>query len=198
MCVCVSVCVCSNASTRRRGPVACTYQVSLAVPSARCAPVLRGSQNSSLSFIHEPQLEPSYPLLYPQKLSDRRLEEGAPKTSASGEARPSLGRGTRVQAAGVLTTSSCEQRLKPQWRWRCGGFSKFHVHAANVLASALVCAEPGVAYCRLRRLHLMSFGVVARKFYNFIFVSLFTQASRSQEDPQESTTPHLLKLDASD
>jgi len=28
--------------------VACTYAVSLAAPSARCAPVLRGSQNSSL------------------------------------------------------------------------------------------------------------------------------------------------------
>jgi len=33
---------------QRPQPVACTYPVSLAAPSARCTPVLRGSQNSSL------------------------------------------------------------------------------------------------------------------------------------------------------
>ena len=114
------------------------------------------------------------------------------------EAWPSLGHGNRVQAAGVLMTSSCKQRVKPRWRWRCGGFSKLYVQAANVLASALVCAEPGVAKCRPRRMHLMCFGVVARKFCNLTLVSVFAQASRSQEDTQESTTPHLLKFDACD
>jgi len=44
----------------------------------------------------------------------------------------------------------------------------------------------------------MCFGVVARKFCNLTLVSLFVQASRSQEDTQESTTPHLLKFDACD
>jgi len=56
-----------------------------------------------------------------------------------------------------------------------------HVHAENVLASALVCAKPGVATCRPRRLHLMCFVVVAHKFYNLTSVSLFAQAFRSQE-----------------
>ena len=93
---------------------------------------------------------------------------------------------------------NCEQRVNPWWRWRCGGFSKLQVHAANVLASALVCTERCVAHCRPRRLHLMCFGVVARKFCNLTLVSLFVQASRSQEDTQESTTPHLLKHDACD
>ena len=36
------------------------------------------------------------------------------------------------------------------------------------------------------------------KFCNLTLVSLFSQASRSQEATQESTTPHLLKLDACD
>jgi len=39
--------VCMHRAGRK---VACTYPVSLAAPSARCAPVLRGSQNSSLRF----------------------------------------------------------------------------------------------------------------------------------------------------
>jgi len=44
----------------------------------------------------------------------------------------------------------------------------------------------------------MCWGVIARKFRNLIFVSLFAQASRSQEETQESTTPHLLELGACD
>jgi hypothetical protein len=44
----------------------------------------------------------------------------------------------------------------------------------------------------------MCWGVVVRKFRNLSCVSLFEQASRSQEETQESTTPHLLKLGACD
>jgi len=44
----------------------------------------------------------------------------------------------------------------------------------------------------------MCWGVIERKFRNLTFFSLFAQASRSQEDTQEGTTPHLLKLDARD
>jgi len=45
-----------------------------------------------------------------------------------------------------------------------------------------------------------SWGVVARKLRNLrvTLVSLFVQASRSQEDTQESTTPHLLNFDTCD
>jgi len=89
-------------------------------------------------------------------------------------------------------TSSCEQRVKPGWQWRCGGFSELHVHA--VFPSALV-FQPGVALLGGPHLHLICLGVVARKFCHLTLVSLFAQASRSQEDTQESTT-HLLKLDA--
>ena len=39
-------------------------------------------------------------------------------------------------------------------------------------------------------------GCGVRKFRNLIFVSLFAQAFRSQEETQESTTPYLLKLSA--
>jgi len=44
----------------------------------------------------------------------------------------------------------------------------------------------------------MFWGVVVRKFRNLLFVSLFAQAFRSQEETQESTTPYLLKLGACD
>jgi len=40
----------------------------------------------------------------------------------------------------------------------------------------------------------MCSGVVVRKFRNLTFFSLFVQASGSQEETQESITPHLLKL----
>jgi hypothetical protein len=40
--------------------------------------------------------------------------------------------------------------------------------------------------------------VAVQKFRNLTFFSLFAQASRSQEETQESTTPHLLKFGAYD
>ena len=45
---------------------------------------------------------------------------------------------------------------------------------------------------------MMCWGVVVRKFRNLTFVLLFAQASRSQEETQEITTPHILKLGACD
>jgi len=44
----------------------------------------------------------------------------------------------------------------------------------------------------------MCWGVLVRKFSNLTFVSLFAQASRSQEETQECTIPHLPKLGACD
>jgi len=70
-----------------------------------------------------------------------------------------------------------------------------HVHAANVLASVLVCAERCVAQAEEAAPDML--GCRARKFRNLAQVSLFAQAYRSQEDTRESTT-HLLKLDACD
>ena len=58
-----------------------------------------------------------------------------------------------------------------------------------------------VGVCRqvwpTKKLHLICWDVVAHNFRNLTLVSLFAQASRSQEDAQESRT-HLLKLDACD
>ena len=42
------------------------------------------------------------------------------------------------------------------------------------------------------------FSVVERKFRNLTFFGLFAQASRSQEETQANTRPHLLKLGACD
>jgi len=44
----------------------------------------------------------------------------------------------------------------------------------------------------------MCWGVVVRKSRHLTFVSLFAQASRSQEETQASTRPHLLKVGACD
>jgi hypothetical protein len=63
-------------------------------------------------------VEPPYPLPYPQKLSDRTGFAQNLGLRWSGD-RPSLGRGTKVQSAGVLGQASGEETsFKQRACWR--------------------------------------------------------------------------------
>ena len=141
-------------------------------------------QSRFMSHFHGPQVEPPYPLL-----KNRFAQNFGEDRRGTGQAR--------VEEADKLTTSSCEQHVKPRWRWRCGGVSKLQVHSvfpSGVCSQVWPTAPDMLGWGRL---YQICWGVVARKFRNLTWVSVFAQASRSQEDTQESTT-HLLKLEAYD
>jgi len=91
----------------------------------------------------------------------------------------------------VLTTSSCGSN--PDGDGDVVGAQK-----CRCMMQTCSLAHWRQTYGRLSKLHLMCWGVLVHKFRNLTFFSLFAQASRSQEESQANTRPHLLKLGACD